>query len=93
MRAREPVADGCVERDGVRIAYEVFGSGHPTILLAPAWSIFHARNWKMQIPFLARSYRVITVDGRGNGRSDRPTARTTPHGCGSWREASARWRN
>jgi pimeloyl-ACP methyl ester carboxylesterase len=26
----------------------------------------------MQIPYLARHYRVLTFDGRGNGRSDRP---------------------
>jgi pimeloyl-ACP methyl ester carboxylesterase/UDP:flavonoid glycosyltransferase YjiC (YdhE family) len=31
-----------------------------------------SRHWKMQIPFLARNYRVITFDPRGNGRSDRP---------------------
>src|SRR4030095_11094906 len=28
--------------------------------------------WKMQIPYLARHCRVLTFDGRGNGRSDRP---------------------
>ena len=72
MRARLPDADGFVERDGVRVFYEVFGDGDPTILLMPAWSITHSRTWKMQVPFLARHYRVITFDGRGNGRSDRP---------------------
>jgi pimeloyl-ACP methyl ester carboxylesterase len=33
----------------------------------------HSRHWKMQIPYLARHCRVLTFDGRGNGRSDRPT--------------------
>jgi pimeloyl-ACP methyl ester carboxylesterase len=73
-RARYPDTTGFVERDGVRIFYEVYGSGEPTILLLPTWSIIHSRFWKMQIPYLARRYRVITFDGRGNGRSDRPTS-------------------
>ena len=38
----------------------------------PTWSIIHSRFWKMQIPYLARHARVVTFDGRGNGRSDRP---------------------
>src|SRR5205823_1661059 len=73
MRARYPDRDGYVERDGVKIFYEVFGDGEPTILLLPTWSIVHSRHWKMQVPYLARHYRVVTFDGRGNGRSDRPT--------------------
>ena len=72
MRARTPDQEGSVERDGVKIAYEVFGSGETTILLMPTWSIIHSRFWKMQVPYLARHYRVVTFDGRGNGKSDRP---------------------
>jgi pimeloyl-ACP methyl ester carboxylesterase len=71
-RARNPDTTGFIERDGVRVFYEVYGSGEPTILLLPTWSIIHSRFWKMQIPDLARRSRVITFDGRGNGRSDRP---------------------
>ena len=73
MRACQPVADGYVERDGVKVHYELFGAGEPTVLLLPTWSIIHSRHWKMQIPYLARHCRVLTFDGRGNGRSDRPT--------------------
>ena len=73
MRACQPNRDGFVERDGVKIYYEVFGAGEPTVLLLPTWSIVHSRHWKMQIPYLARHCRVVTFDGRGNGRSDRPT--------------------
>ena len=72
-RARYPDLDGYVERDGVRTFYEVYGEGEPTVLLMPTWSIVHSRHWKMQIPYLARHCRVVTFDGRGNGRSDRPS--------------------
>ena len=72
-RARYPDEEGHVERDGVRVFWERYGAGEPTVLLLPTWSIIHSRHWKMQIPYLARHYRVLTFDGRGNGRSDRPT--------------------
>jgi pimeloyl-ACP methyl ester carboxylesterase len=71
-RARYPDDEGYVERDGVRVFYEVYGDREPTVFLLPTWSIIHSRHWKMQIPYLARHFRVLTFDGRGNGRSDRP---------------------
>ena len=72
MRARLPDESGYVVNSGVRIHYEVHGTGQLTILLLPTWAIVDSRHWKMQVPFLARDYRVITFDPRGNGRSDRP---------------------
>ena len=42
------------------------------MVLRPTWSIVHSRFWKAQVPYLARHFRVVTFDGRGNGRSDRP---------------------
>ena len=73
MRACQPISDGYVERDGVKVYYEVFGAGEPTVLLLPTWTLMHSRQWKMQVPYLARHCRVLTFDPRGNGRSDRPT--------------------
>ena len=61
----------------MKLHYEVYGSGEPTVLLLPTWSIIHSRHWKMQIPYLARHCRVVTFDGRGNGRSDRREAAAT----------------
>jgi len=71
-RARYPDRDGYIERDGVRVFWELYGDGEQTILFLPSWSIVHSRLWKMQIPYLARHFRVLTFDPRGNGRSDRP---------------------
>jgi pimeloyl-ACP methyl ester carboxylesterase/predicted glycosyltransferase len=73
-RARYPDRDGYVERGEVKIFFEVYGDGDRTVLFMPTWSIVHSRIWKMQIPYFARHFRVVTFDGRGNGRSDRPTS-------------------
>ncbi|HBW18939.1 MAG: hypothetical protein ACLPN6_22095 [Streptosporangiaceae bacterium] len=71
-RARYPDVEGFLDRDGVRVFYEAYGSAEPTILLFPTWGIVHSRSWKFQIPYFARHGRVVTFDRRGNGRSDRP---------------------
>jgi len=71
-RARYPDGSGYIKRDGVRVYYEVYGNGEPTILFLPSWEIVHSRAWKGQIPYFARHCRVVTFDRRGNGRSDRP---------------------
>jgi pimeloyl-ACP methyl ester carboxylesterase len=72
--ARRPESSGvAVSSDGVRLAYDIYGSGATTIVLLPSAPIIHARQWKGQIHFLSRSYRVVAYDGRGNGRSDRPS--------------------
>ena len=71
-RAGQPDADGYIQRDGVGIFYEVFGTGEPTILMLPTWSALHAAHGRFQVADLSRHYRVVTFDGRGNGLSDRP---------------------
>jgi pimeloyl-ACP methyl ester carboxylesterase/predicted glycosyltransferase len=71
-RARYPDESGYVERDGVRIFYDVYGEGEPTVMFVPPWALVHSRCWKMQIPYFARHCRVLAFDPRGNGRSDRP---------------------
>ncbi len=72
-RARYPDEEGYVERDGVRVFYEVYGQGEPTILLLPTWTIVHSRHWKLQIPYLARHFAGDHVRRRAaTGRSDRP---------------------
>jgi len=75
MRARQPDRSGVITRDGVRVGWEVHGEENsPSVLLLPAWSIADAGHWKFQIPVLARRHRVVVIEGRGNGRSDRPVA-------------------
>ena len=72
LRAREPDETGFIERDGVRTYWERYGEGQESVLFLPPWSLVHSRCWKFQLPYFARNFRVLTFDGRGNGRSDRP---------------------
>lgn len=67
-----PRQEGAIERNGVRIAFQVFGEGVRSLLLLPTWPIVHSDFWRAQVPHLMSRYRVITFDGRGNGASDRP---------------------
>ncbi|MBR1124248.1 alpha/beta fold hydrolase [Bradyrhizobium lablabi] len=72
MRAKLPDSEGFVSRDGVKLAYEVYGNGADTILFIPPWSIVHSRIYKAQLPYFSERFRCIAYDGRGNGKSDRP---------------------
>jgi pimeloyl-ACP methyl ester carboxylesterase len=74
MRAVVADAEGSVTRDGVTVHYARHGSGTPTVVLLPTWSLVHSRHWKFQVPYLARHFTVLTFDGRGSGRSDRPAS-------------------
>src|SRR3954447_11090135 len=71
-RAAYPDEEGFAERAGAQIFWARYGDGEPTVFLPQTWSIIHSRHWKAQIPYLSRHFRVLTFDGRGNGRSDRP---------------------
>ncbi len=73
-RGRYPDETGYIERDGVKVFWERFGEGDPKMLFLPTWSIVHSRVWKAQVPYFAGHGTVVTFDGRGNGRSDRPSA-------------------
>ena len=40
MRAKLPGKSGFVDRDGVKIHYEIYGDGPETMLFLPSWAIF-----------------------------------------------------
>jgi pimeloyl-ACP methyl ester carboxylesterase len=56
--------------DGVQLHYLEAGSG-PVILMIPGWSQT-AEQFKYQFAGLSDRYRVIAVDMRGHGASDKP---------------------
>ena len=45
------------------------GRGSP---FAQQFQIVHSQLLKATVPYLSQHFRVLTMDGRGNGRSDRP---------------------
>jgi|tagenome__1003787_1003787.scaffolds.fasta_scaffold20913555_2 class 3 adenylate cyclase len=65
--------------DGTYIAYQVFGDG-PDLLLARPWIshlevMWEFEEWRAWLRLLARFARIISMDQRGIGLSDRMTQR------------------
>jgi pimeloyl-ACP methyl ester carboxylesterase len=60
-----------VDRDGVKVYYEVEGQG-PALLLSHGYSST-GRMWGGQVAALKDRYRVITWDMRGHGETDSPS--------------------
>lgn len=58
------------DNDGCQLHYEDYGHGTPLLLVHGLGS--STRDWEYQIPALSSHYRVIALDVRGHGRSDKP---------------------
>lgn len=54
--------------DGMRLAFEVHGTGTPSLVLVHGWSCDRSY-WKGQVGSLARSFQVVTLDLAGHGDS------------------------
>ena len=74
---------GVLERDGVRLHYEVTGAGGRTPLLLTHGYGSSAAMWAPNLPALTRDRAAITWDMRGHGSSDAPddAARYTHEAC------------
>jgi len=68
-----------------KIYYEIHGKGEPLILIHGLGS--SSRDWELQIPAFAEHFRVIPLDLRGHGRSDKPVG---PYSMALFAEDSAR---
>jgi pimeloyl-ACP methyl ester carboxylesterase len=62
-----------VERDGVRIFYESFGDGGTPIVFLHALSL-NRYAWTHQAFAFARTHRIVVLDHRGHGLSDKPAS-------------------
>ena len=59
-----------VKINGIRIAYDEVGNGQNLILIHGLGE--SRRLWSLQVPAFSRYYRIITIDCRGHGESDKP---------------------
>lgn len=63
----------CFDHDGCQLHYEEYGHGTAVLLIHGLGS--STLDWEYQIPELAARHRVIALDVRGHGRSDKPRER------------------
>jgi pimeloyl-ACP methyl ester carboxylesterase len=68
-----------VKRDGVRICYDEAGTAGPPILFVHGWCCDHSY-FAPQLWHFATRHRVVAVDQRGFGQSDKPEQKYTIEG-------------
>jgi 3-oxoadipate enol-lactonase len=61
--------------NGIRIYYEVSGEGFPLVLIHA--NPFDHRLWLYQVASFSTFFKVVAVDLRGYGHSDKPTSQTS----------------
>ncbi len=61
-----------LRRDGVALVYEEAGEGEPPVLLVHGWCCDRTYFAPQFEHFAGRGHRVVAVDLRGHGRSDKP---------------------
>jgi pimeloyl-ACP methyl ester carboxylesterase len=63
-----PNAGHTIHVNDIQLYYEIYGKGHPLLLMhGNSGSIV---SFSKLIPYLAKQYKVIAVDGRAQGRSE-----------------------
>lgn len=67
-----PDREGFAQQDGVRTWYAQFGRRGPWLVFSPIYQIANSHLLRGVVPWLALHFRVVVMDLRGNGRSDRP---------------------
>lgn len=58
---------------GIKIHYSVSGKGEPVILVH-GWASNGEQNWAPVVKELSANYKVVVMDCRGHGKSDKPQA-------------------
>src|SRR5829696_8503241 len=61
-----------LERDAVALFYEEAGEGEPPVLLVHGWCCDHTYFSPQFKHFAEQGHRVVAVDLRGHGQSDKP---------------------
>lgn len=60
-----------LDKNGVKLAYYVYGEGQPTLVFLVAW-IWTAEFWQPQVNYFSQNFKMVTIDMRGTGESDKP---------------------
>ena len=69
-----------IERNGIRLAYDDRGAGEPAIVFVHGWTCDRSF-FAPQAEHFAKRHRVVSVDLRGHGESDKPHG---PYPIGSY---------